>query len=64
VRDVLSSAVKAAGAVMTYGLLRYVKAGFVFSLGASALFVFAALLGVWMLRDLDAAGRKRQNPAA
>jgi hypothetical protein len=64
VRDVLSSAVKAAGAVMTYGLLRYVKAGFVFSLGASTLFVFAALLGVWMLRDLDAAGRKRQNPAA
>jgi hypothetical protein len=64
VRDVMSAAVKASGAALAFWLLRRVRPGFVFSLGAAALFLFSALLGVWMASDAHLCHRETKNPAA
>jgi len=63
VRDVLSAAAKAAGAALTFALMRRVKAGFVFSMSAAVLFAFSALLGVWMALGPRAAEKKTKRPA-
>jgi hypothetical protein len=64
VRDVMSASVKASGAALAFWLLRRVRPGFVFSLGAAALFLFSALLGVWMASDAHLCHRETKNPAA
>jgi MFS family permease len=57
VRDLLSNALKLAGAGMTYVMLLYFKPPFVFSVSAVTLFTFGVALIAWLLSGSPKQGR-------
>lgn len=63
VRDALSSFAKAAGALLTYGLMRRVRPGFVFSSGSALLFAFSILFLVWRPLGERGGRRAKKSPA-